>query len=178
MKGVLEAIDAETEEKAKRILQDARDFAQGKKEEMRKQAEHDNDELFAIEEKSITRHMRKREERVRETNLLETMRLRDRMVNEIWGEVAERFLTMPQRKDEYKAFMDSIFSLVKEQDKFELFMREGDPSFRKGAKRADISGGAVFRSPDGKVEIDFSLDTILADSEESTKAIIAEVLFA
>ncbi len=162
---------------AEEIIREARRFSDDKKEQMRQQAERDNDELFAIEEKSIARHMRKREERVRETNLLEMMRLRDRMVNEIWQEVAERFLTMPERKAEYAKFMDNIFSLVKDQGQYEIYMKEGDPAFRKGAKSAGISGGAVFRTPDGKVEIDYSLDSILSDSEESTKALIAEVLF-
>ncbi len=176
MKGILDAIDAETETKVKRIVKEADEFAAAKKEQMRKQAERDNDELFAIEEKSIVRFMRKREEKVREQNLLEMMKLRERIIDQVWEESAERFLTMPQRKDEYRKFLDRVFALAGEGG-FAVYMRQEDLQYRKGAKPADISGGAVFRTPDGKVEMDYSLDGILSRSEEATKAVIAEVLF-
>ncbi len=177
MRGVIEAIEREATERAKRIIDDAESFASSKKTQMKEQAESDNDELFSLEEKSIIRSMRKREERIRESNLLEMMRLRDRIINEIWQEIAERFLTMPSRQKEYKAFLDTLFSRVKDQENYDIFMREGDPWFRKGAKPADISGGAVFRTKDGKVEINYSLDGILDNSEEGAKALITEVLF-
>ncbi len=176
MKGVLDAIDAEAEEKAKAVIREAEEFSVAKKEQMRKQAERDNDELFAIEEKSIVRFMRKREEKVRERNLLEMMRLRDRIINEVWEEAAERFLTMPKRKDEYRKFLDNVFSMAGERG-YVVYLRAEDLPYRKGAKPADISGGAVFRTTDGKIEVDYSLDGILARSEEAAKAVIAEVLF-
>jgi vacuolar-type H+-ATPase subunit E/Vma4 len=177
LKGVLEAIDRETAEKARKAISEAEQFAQAKKTQMKKQAERDNDELFALEEKSIVRSMRKREESIRESNLLELMKLRDRIINDIWQEASEKFLTMPSREKEYKAFLGQIFAKVKDSDSYDIFMREGDPGFRKGAKPADISGGAVFRTKDGKVEMNYSLDGIVESSEEAAKALIAEVLF-
>lgn len=175
---IFEAIDEEISEEANAILDEARKFAREKKEEMRKRAMEDNEKLFSVEKKNITKEVRKWEEEKREKHMLEHAKARERIIERVWFEAKKKFLSMPKRKEEYKKFMDKLFSQVKKESKdCDIFLRKEDINFQKGAKPAKIKGGALIMSKDGKIELDYSFEGLLRDMEGLTKERIEEVLF-
>lgn len=176
MKELLDAIEGEIREEEAEIIKEAERFAGGKIEEMRRRAEEDNAKLFEIQKKNITREMRKREEEIRERHLLELVKARKKLVDEVWERVRRRFLSMPEREGEYREYIMMVLKSVKTEE-YEVFTRKTHTRFIPGANPEAIIGGVIFRSKDGKVEIDCSLEGVLRENEENTKARIAEVLF-
>ena len=174
---VLTAMEKETLQKRKKLLDDAKAFAKQKKKEMTEKAEKDNEVLFHIEKKNITREMRRAEENIREEYLLGIVKAREAFTDKIWNSAKKRFISMPKRKTEYKKFMKRILSRVEDHESYVVYIRKEDSIFYKNARPAKISGGIIFRTKDGKIEIDYSLDGIVQRNEAAAKATINEVLF-
>lgn len=177
VKGVLDAMEREIAAHEKRIISEAQEFSRKKKAEMREKARRDNEELFRMEKKNIVREIRREEEKVRESYQLGLVQAKELFVDEVWKSAKRRFLSMPGRKREYQGFLKRILASVKDIREYEVFMRKEDTGLHKGAKQKRMAGGAVFRSRDGKIEIDHSLEGIAERYKEETKARINEVLF-
>ena len=170
-------MENEIRTREERTITGARAFADYKKDEMRKKARKDNEELFSMEKKNIEREIRQGEEKIREEYLLSLVQVKSAFIDEVWKSARRRFLSMPKRKAEYKKFMGKVFASVKNIRDYQVFLRKEDMGFHKGAMRKSMAGGAIFRSRDGKIEIDHSLEGIAERCREETKAKISEVLF-
>jgi vacuolar-type H+-ATPase subunit E/Vma4 len=177
MKALLDAMDKEMRKGEQGIEDEAKKFTKGKIDSTKKSAALDNAQLMSIEEKNIDREMRRQEEEIREAHLLGLVRAKEDLVGEAWEEAKKTFLSMPERRTEYRKFMGSILDKSKIHKGYDIFLRKEDLSLCKGAKTEKISGGAVFRSPDGRIEVDYSLEGILRSSEGAARAKISEALF-
>jgi vacuolar-type H+-ATPase subunit E/Vma4 len=177
MKALLKAIDDEMRKGDQKLVDEAKRFGQEKINDAKKRAALDNAQLMSIEAKNIDREMRRQEEGIREAHLLELVKANEEMVGKVWEGVRENFLSMPKRKAEYGKFMESVLGKSKKYKDYVVILRKEDLGLWKGAKTAEISGGAIFRSPDGRIEADFSLDGIVRSSEGLAKAKISEALF-
>jgi vacuolar-type H+-ATPase subunit E/Vma4 len=177
MRGVLGAMEKEIRAHERKAISEAQAFAKAKIREMQEKAKKDNSELFAMEKRNIEREMRREEEKIRERHLLGLVQAKELFVDKVWESAEKKFLSMPMRKKEYETFMGKILSSVKKTGEFEIYMRKEDRKFYSGAKQKAIAGGAVFRSKDGRVEIDNSLEGIAQRCREETRARIIAVLF-
>ena len=177
MKELLEAIDKELRKGEQKVTDEAEGFVKDKIDSTKKRAASDNAQLMSIEEKNIDREMRREQEEIREAHLLALVKAKEDIVGEAWEDAKGRFLSMPERSAEYKRFMLSVLGRSAAYRGYGVFLRREDLGLWKGAKQENISGGAVFRSPDGKIEVDFSLEGILRSSEGAARARISEALF-
>jgi vacuolar-type H+-ATPase subunit E/Vma4 len=177
MKALLEAMDGEVGKEEQKIADQAKRFTEEKITATGKRAALDNAQLMAIEAKNIDREMRRQEEEIREAHLLEIVKAKEGLVGRVWEEAKEKFLSMPGRRTEYGRFMESVLGRSKRYKGYDVFLRKEDLALFAGAKAARISGGALFRSPDGKIEVDCSLEGVLRSSEGAARAKISEALF-
>lgn len=175
--GVIDAMEKEIASNERKAVSEAQLFSKRKKEEMRAKARNDNKELLEMEKKNIEREIRREEEKIREQYLLGLVQAKESSVDAIWDSAKRKFLSMPKRKTEYRKFLRKIISSVKNIKDYDVFMRKEDRNFYKGARQKRMAGGAIFRSRDGKIEIDHSLEGIAERYKGKTRARISEVLF-